>query len=107
MVLEYFELVVVDLFVLFEKINNVGVVFLGCYMLEVVGDYIVGINYVFFIVWLVKYVSGLFVLDFMKWISFVCCDVESLSWIGGVVVILVEFEGLDVYVCLIIICFNL
>lgn len=49
-VLEYLEFVVVDLEKLFDWVCNVGVVFFGYYMFEVIGDYVGGFNYVLLIV---------------------------------------------------------
>lgn len=43
-----------------------GVIFLGGWMFEVVGDYVSGLNYVLLIVCLVWFLLGLLVMDFLK-----------------------------------------
>lgn len=45
----------------------VGVLFIGYYLLEVIGDYVVGLSYVLFINRIVRFINGLLVNDFLIW----------------------------------------
>lgn len=65
------ELEVLDFWELLENICYVGVIFFGYLILEVVGDYLVGLNYILFIFGVVCYVLVLGVEIFLKYFSLV------------------------------------
>lgn len=65
------ELEVLDFWELLENICYVGVIFFGYLILEVVGDYLVGFNYILLIFGVVCYVLVLGVEIFMKYFSLV------------------------------------
>lgn len=60
-----------SLFEFLGFICYVGVIFLGRYSLEFVGDYFVGLNYVFLINGIVKFLSFLLVDLFVKKFSII------------------------------------
>lgn len=98
-VLEYLELLVVDLESWLLEICYVGVIFMGCYIVEVLGDYCVGLNYVLLIFGIVCFFLLLGVYDFQKCLLIINCLVEGVLVFGCIVLVLVCGELLIVYVC--------
>lgn len=80
-----------------DKITNAGAVFLGPWAPETVGDYVTGSNHVLPTYGYAKSVSGLSVLDFMKFISFQRVSKQGLKNIGPYAETLAELEGLDAH----------
>ena len=94
---EHLELAVEDPDALFNKVSNAGAVFLGRYTPEAIGDYIAGPNHVLPTARSARFSSGLGVPDFMKRTTFIGCDADSLSKIGGAAVRLADAEGLGAH----------
>ena len=65
--------------IIFNKIQNAGGVFLGEYSSEAFGDYIVGTNHVLPTFGTAKFSSGLGVLDFMKRTSYIKMNEKSFN----------------------------
>lgn len=49
------------------ELDNVGLIFLGVYSLESMGDYVSGINYVLLIYGYIKIYFSFGLVDFSKW----------------------------------------
>jgi histidinol dehydrogenase len=79
------------------RVRNAGAIFLGRYTPEAIGDYVAGTNHVLPTDRSARFSSGLSVLDFMKQISLVRCDAESLQRIGPAAVTLANAEGLGAH----------
>lgn len=94
---EHLELAVEDFDKIFAQINNAGAVFLGRYTPEAIGDYVAGPNHVLPTARSARFSSGLGVLDFMKRTTFIGCDADSLSEIGGAAIKLANAEGLSAH----------
>jgi histidinol dehydrogenase len=94
---EHLELAIDDPDALFDKIRNVGAVFLGRYTPEAVGDYVGGSNHVLPTARSARFSSGLSVLDFVKRTSILRCGPDQLRQIGPAAITLAEAEGLDAH----------
>ncbi len=76
------------------KINNAGAVFLGPWSAETMGDYITGSNHVLPTHGYARNISGLSLLDFMKFISFQTVSRKGLEVAGPYAEIMAQQEGL-------------
>ena len=94
---EHLELAIKDARKLSKKINNAGSIFIGRNTPEAIGDYIAGPNHILPTDRTAKFSSGLNVLDFLKRISLVECDLESLKKIGPNAILLAKEEGLGAH----------
>ena len=80
---------------IFNKVKNVGCIFLGVYSSEVFGDYIVGTNHILPTSGTAKFSSGLGVLDFMKRTSYVSLNQKSFENLSNSVTDMASIENLD------------
>lgn len=96
------EIAIVNACALAERVGNAGVIFVGRFVLEVLGDYMVGFNHVLSTARSARFSSGLGVMDFLKRTLMIECDSGGLVMFGLVIIILVWVEGLDVYVLLVV-----
>ena len=80
---------------IFNKIQNVGGVFLGEYSSEAFGDYIIGTNHVLPTFGTAKFSSGLGVLDFMKRTSYIKMNENSAYKLEKYVSQMASIENLD------------
>jgi histidinol dehydrogenase len=80
---------------IFNKVKNVGCIFLGVYSSEVFGDYIVGTNHILPTSGTAKFSSGLGVLDFMKRTSYVSLNQKSFENLSNNVTDMASIENLD------------
>ena len=80
---------------IFNKVKNVGCIFLGVYSSEVFGDYIVGTNHILPTSGTAKFSSGLGVLDFMKRTSYVSLNQKSFENLSNSVTDMASVENLD------------
>ena len=80
---------------IFNKVKNVGCIFLGAYSSEVFGDYIVGTNHILPTSGTAKFSSGLGVLDFMKRTSYVSLNQKSFENLSNNVTDMASIENLD------------
>lgn len=103
---EHLELAVADPDKLLPAIRNVGAIFLGRYTPEAIGDYIAGPSHVLPTGRSARYASGLGVHDFLKRMSLIACDANSLRKLGPTAVALAEAEGLDAHARSILIRLN-
>lgn len=94
---EHLELAIADPNALLPAIRNAGAVFLGRHTPEAVGDYIAGPSHVLPTGRSARYASGLGVHDFLKRMSLIACDAESLGRLGPTAIALAEAEGLDAH----------
>lgn len=101
-VVEYLIIQMGNVECLVDVVCYVGLIFVGFWVLEVVGDYVVGLNYILLIGGVVWVYGGVMVEVFQKmmiilWVSEVgvCNLVLIVEW-------LVVLEGLDVY-CLVMV----
>lgn len=76
------------------QIHNAGTVFMGCWTAESLGDYINGPNHVLPTGGFARSVSGLSVLDFMKWIGFQRVSLNGLKNVGPIAQCLAQMEEL-------------
>ena len=76
------------------KIKNAGAVFLGPWSAETMGDYITGSNHVLPTHGYARSISGLSLLDFMKFISFQTVSRKGLEVAGPYAEIIAAQEGL-------------
>lgn len=91
---------------LVDVIISVGLVFFGDWLLEFVGDYVFGINYVLLIYGYIVICFSFGLVDFQKWMI-----VQELLKVGFFVLvliieILVVVECLIVYKNVVILCVN-
>lgn len=70
-VFEYLEICCNDVEKILFKIRSVGVIFIGEYFFEFIGDYIVGLNYVLLIFGIVSFFFFFGVYDFVKRMSLI------------------------------------
>lgn len=77
------------------RIDNAGTVFLGHLTCEALGDYITGANHVLPTSGFAKSISGLSILDFMKWVGFQTVTEQGLANIGPTAVRLANMEQLQ------------
>ena len=94
---EHVELCTENPQLLANQIKCAGSVFLGRYTPEAIGDYLGGPNHVLPTARSARFASGLSVFDFLKRITFLECDKQSLQTIGKVAVTLAEIEGLPAH----------
>ena len=79
---------------IFNKVENAGLVFLGRYTPEAIGDYVAGPNHVLPTGRTARFSSGLGVIDFLKKITFTKCDKKSLHLLSNSAIKIAEAEGL-------------
>ncbi|MBN4003843.1 histidinol dehydrogenase [Nostoc sp. LPT] len=94
---EHVELCTDNPQLLADQIKCAGSVFLGRYTPEAIGDYLGGPNHVLPTARSARFASGLSVYDFLKRITFLECDKQSLQTIGKAAVTLAETEGLPAH----------
>jgi len=80
---------------IFNKIQNAGGIFLGEFSSEAYGDYIVGTNHILPTFGSAKFSSGLGVLDFMKYSSYVKMNENSACQLEKYVSQMASIENLD------------
>ena len=81
--------------IIFNKIQNAGVIFLGEYSSEAFGDYIVGTNHILPTSGSARFASALGVLDFMKRSSYVEMSKKSAYELEKYVSQMAAIENLD------------
>jgi histidinol dehydrogenase len=94
---EHLEIATSDPDALAERVHDAGAIFIGRYTPEVIGDYVAGTNHVLPTARSARFASGLGVLDFMKRISILKLDAESLNALGPAAMTLAKAEGLDAH----------
>lgn len=94
---EHLEIATENPEAIFDKIKNVGAVFLGRYTPEAIGDYVGGSNHVLPTARSAKFSSGLSTLDFVKRTSILKCGPEQLAAIGPAAITLAKSEGLQAH----------
>ena len=94
---EHLELAVAEPESLAGQVRNAGVIFLGRFTPEAVGDYVAGPSHVLPTARSARFSSGLSVLDFVKRTNLVRCGPSSLRAIGPAAVTLAEAEGLGAH----------
>ncbi|MEH2182738.1 histidinol dehydrogenase [Nostoc sp.] len=94
---EHVELCTDNPQLLANQIKCAGSVFLGRYTPEAIGDYLGGPNHVLPTARSARFASGLSVFDFLKRITFLECDKQSLQTLGKAAVTLAETEGLPAH----------
>ncbi|HEX7540305.1 MAG TPA: histidinol dehydrogenase, partial [Syntrophales bacterium] len=94
---EHLELLVTDPKALLAGICNAGAVFLGHYTPEALGDYLAGPNHILPTGGTARFTSPLGVYDFVKRISVLSFDRESLAKYGKAAVEFAAMEGLDAH----------
>lgn len=94
---EHVELCVDNPQQLAVQIKSAGSVFLGRYTPEAIGDYLGGPNHVLPTARSARFASGLSVYDFLKRITYLECNQQSLQEIGKAAVTLAEAEGLPAH----------
>lgn len=80
-----------------EKVQNAGAVFLGYWTPETTGDYVTGSNHVLPTNGFARSISGLSILDFMKFIYFQTVTPAGMQTIGPHAEVLAALEGLDAH----------
>jgi histidinol dehydrogenase len=80
-----------------EKVNNAGGVFMGEHSFEVLGDYLAGPSHVMPTGGSARFASPLNVWDFVKIVSLVALDRETVQTIGPVAATLAQSESLDAH----------
>ncbi|HBG74797.1 MAG: histidinol dehydrogenase [Chloroflexi bacterium GWB2_49_20] len=80
-----------------EKVNNAGGVFVGEYSFEVLGDYAAGPSHVMPTGGSARFASPLNVWDFVKIISLVALDENTVHTIGPISATIAKSEGLDAH----------
>jgi histidinol dehydrogenase len=94
---EHLELLVTDPKALLAGIRNAGAVFLGHYTPEALGDYLAGPNHILPTGGTARFSSPLGVYDFVKRISVLSFDGESLAKYGKAAAEFAAMEGLDAH----------
>ena len=94
---EHLEIATQNPEAIFDKIRNVGAVFLGRYTPEAIGDYVGGSNHVLPTARSARFSSGLSTLDFVKRTSILKCGPDQLAKIGPAAVTLATSEGLQAH----------
>ena len=94
---EHLQILTEDPFIMLNKINHAGSIFLGPYAPVPVGDYASGTNHVLPTGQCARMFSGLSVDDFIKKPTFQYLSKEGLSSLKDVVVTLAEAEGLPMH----------
>lgn len=80
-----------------EKVNNAGGVFVGEHSFEVLGDYLAGPSHVMPTGGSARFASPLNVWDFIKIVSLVALDENTVQTIGPIAATIAEAEGLDAH----------
>ena len=80
-----------------EKVNNAGGIFLGEHSFEVLGDYLAGPSHVMPTVGSARFASPLSVFDFVKIISLVALDENTVQEISPWAARIAECEGLEAH----------
>lgn len=94
---EHVELLIRDPEQSLECIHQAGAVFLGAHTPEPVGDYYAGTNHVLPTHGTARFASGLGVLDFMRRMSYVSYNPETLQQHAEHITALAYAEGLDAH----------
>ena len=94
---EHLELAVEQPSALADKVKHAGAIFLGRYTPEAIGDYIAGPSHVLPTTRAARYASGLSVYDFMKKISIIGCNHNSVQAIASQAETLALSEGLGAH----------
>ena len=80
-----------------EKVNNAGGVFVGEHSFEVLGDYLAGPSHVMPTGGSARFASPLNVWDFVKIVSLIALDKNTVQSIGPVAATIAASEGLDAH----------
>jgi len=80
-----------------EKVNNAGGVFVGEHSFEVLGDYLAGPSHVMPTGGSARFASPLNVWDFVKIVSLVALDENTVQAIGPIAATIAASEGLDAH----------
>ena len=80
-----------------EKVNNAGGVFVGEHSFEVLGDYLAGPSHVMPTGGSARFASPLNVWDFVKIVSLVALDENTVQTIGPIAATIAQAEGLDAH----------
>lgn len=80
-----------------EKVNHAGGVFMGEHSFEVLGDYLAGPSHVMPTGGSARFASPLNVWDFVKIVSLVALDVDTVQRVGPIAATLAQSEGLDAH----------
>jgi histidinol dehydrogenase len=80
-----------------EKVSNAGGVFVGEHSFEVLGDYLAGPSHVMPTGGSARFASPLNVWDFVKIVSLVALDENTVQAIGPIAATIAEAEGLDAH----------
>jgi histidinol dehydrogenase len=80
-----------------EKVKNAGGIFVGEHSFEVLGDYLAGPSHVMPTGGSAKFASPLNVWDFVKIVSLVALDENTVQSIGPLAATIAESEGLDAH----------
>ncbi|MFI4954495.1 MAG: histidinol dehydrogenase [Gammaproteobacteria bacterium] len=80
-----------------NQVQNAGAVFMGYWTPETAGDYVTGSNHVLPTNGFARSVSGLSIMDFMKFIYFQTVTAEGMQLIGPHAEVLAALEGLDAH----------
>jgi histidinol dehydrogenase len=80
-----------------EKVNNAGGVFVGEHSFEVLGDYLAGPSHVMPTGGSARFASPLNVWDFVKIVSLVALDENTVQAIGSIAATIAASEGLDAH----------
>ena len=94
---EHLEIATDDPEAMFDRLRNVGAVFLGRHTPEVIGDYVGGSNHVLPTARSARFTSGLSVLDFVKRTSILKLGPDQLRALGPAAIELARVEGLDAH----------
>lgn len=94
---EHLALSVTDPWSWVEKVNNAGGVFVGEHSFEVLGDYLAGPSHVMPTGGSARFASPLNIWDFVKIVSLVALDENTVQAIGPIAATIAEAEGLDAH----------
>lgn len=94
---EHLELQVENPKELLKGVRNAGAVFLGSWTPEPVGDYWAGSNHILPTAGAARYASALSVRDFLRYMSVIKYDQQSLERVGRSVMQMAQLEGLDAH----------
>jgi len=94
---EHLELQVKNPEEILKGIRSAGAVFLGSWTPEPVGDYWAGSNHILPTAGAARYASALSVRDFLRYMSVIKYNQQSLEHVGGSVMQMAQLEGLDAH----------
>lgn len=94
---EHCELLVAEPFPWLSRVENAGVIFLGAYSPEPVGDYLAGPNHILPTGGTARWASGLEVADFLKRSNVLAYSREALVQTGRQIMKLARTEGLEAH----------